>query len=152
MYFHTWTSVCCLFLAVQLAASVPKQDETARKAIMKILTDQQDSWNKGDLKSFMQGYARSDDITFYSAGTVQRGYDAVFERYKKRYQAEGKEMGKVTFSEIDVTVLGQDSAVVRGRWDLKMSKEMPGGLFTLIVRKTPEGWRIVHDHTSSREQ
>ncbi len=59
-------------------------------------------------------------------------------------------MGKLTFSDLEVTVLGADSAVVKGRWQLDYGKDKdkPGGLYTLIFKKLPEGWRIVHDHTS----
>jgi beta-aspartyl-peptidase (threonine type) len=71
------------------------------------------------------------------------------ERYRKRYQAEGREMGKLAFSELDIEMLGPDSALVRGRWQLVTSAETLGGLFTLIVKKLPDGWRIVHDHTSA---
>jgi beta-aspartyl-peptidase (threonine type) len=58
-------------------------------------------------------------------------------------------MGKVTFSDIDIETLGPDSALVRGRWQVEMRKETLGGQFTLILRKFPEGWRIIHDHTSA---
>jgi ketosteroid isomerase-like protein len=58
-------------------------------------------------------------------------------------------MGKLTFSELQIEMLGPDSAYVRGRWQLVTSKDKPGGLFTLIFKRLPEGWRIVHDHTSS---
>ena len=70
------------------------------------------------------------------------------DRYQKRYQADGKEMGRLTFSDLEVQVLGPDAAMVRGRWKLALKAENPEGLFTLIVKKLPEGWRIVHDHTS----
>ncbi len=58
-------------------------------------------------------------------------------------------MGKLTFSELEIDVLGPKTAWVRGRWQVVLDKEKPNGLFTLIVKKFPEGWRIVHDHTSA---
>jgi beta-aspartyl-peptidase (threonine type) len=67
----------------------------------------------------------------------------------QRYQAKGQEMGQLTFRELEIELLGPDSAVVRGRWQLRRTKDNPGGLFTLIFKRLPEGWRIVHDHTSS---
>jgi ketosteroid isomerase-like protein len=141
------TALClCALLAPQQTAG---NTEAARKAIVQVLSDQIEAWNKGDLKGFMAGYQRSPDITFYSGGTIHKGWDTVLERYQKKYQGEGKEMGMLTFPEITVEVLSADSAVVRGRFELKTSKDMPSGLFTLIFRKTPQGWRIVHDHTSN---
>ncbi len=97
----------------------------------------------------MRGYWRSPELTFYSGGAVTSGWDATLARYQKRYQSEGREMGKLDFSALEIHVLGRNSAWVGGRWHLKMSggKDL-GGLFTLAFRKFPEGWRIVHDHTS----
>ncbi len=121
----------------------------AKKAIRLVLDDQVIAWNKGDLKGFMAGYWQSEELTFFSAGTKTQGWQATLERYQKRYQAEGKEMGKLTFSDLDIDVLSPESAVVRGRWKLVTSKETLGGLYTLVLKKKGEGWRIVHDHTSS---
>jgi ketosteroid isomerase-like protein len=120
----------------------------AEKAIRQELDAQAAAWNKGDLKGFMAGYWQSPHLSFYAGKDKTRGWQATLERYQKRYQAEGREMGKLTFSEIDIDLLGPDSAYVRGRWQVVTSKETLGGLFTLIFKKLPEGWRIVHDHTS----
>ena len=90
------------------------------------------------------------DPTDFSSGNARlEGWQATFDRYKQRYQSEGREMGKLGFSELEIEPLGADSAFVRGRFQLKMAKESPTGLFTLIFRRFPEGWRIIHDHTSN---
>jgi len=78
---------------------------------------------------------------------VTRGWQATLERYRKRYQSEGQEMGQLTFRDIDIEVLGTDHAVVRGRFELVRKKDRPSGLFTLLFKRLPAGWRIVHDHT-----
>jgi beta-aspartyl-peptidase (threonine type) len=136
-------------LVTQEVRSADPENAAATKAIAQVLKDQAAAWNKGDLKGFMAGYWKSPDLTFFSGKDKTRGWQATLERYEKRYQAEGKEMGKLTFSELEIDVLGPDSAVVRGRWKLVTSKETLGGLFTLIFKKMPDGWRIVHDHTSA---
>jgi beta-aspartyl-peptidase (threonine type) len=97
----------------------------------------------------MAGYWKSPRLTFYTGKTRLRGWDATLERYRKRYQGEGREMGKLTFNEIDIEFVGDDHALVRGRFRVTLKKQTPEGLFTLIFRKLPEGWRIIHDHTSS---
>jgi beta-aspartyl-peptidase (threonine type) len=136
--------VLCLLLTATPAAPPAEQD-----AVRQVLLDQQAAWNRGDLKEFMAGYWHSPDLTFFAGGTEKRGWDAAYERYRQRYQGEGREMGKLTFSDLKIELLGQDAAFVRGRWQVVLSKERPDGLFTLVFKKLPEGWRIVHDHTSS---
>lgn len=134
--------------AIGRAQSKPAADAGVTKAVRQVLDNQVAAWNKGDLKGFMAGYWPSPKLSFFSGKDKTRGWQATLERYQKRYQAEGKEMGKLTFREIEIEPLGPDSAWVRGRWQLQLTKEKVGGLFTLIFKKFPDGWRIVHDHTS----
>jgi beta-aspartyl-peptidase (threonine type) len=124
-------------------------DSDATKAIQKVINDQATAWNKGDLEGFMAGYWKSDDLTFFSGKDKTKGWNATLENYRKRYQGKDKEMGKVTFSELQVELMGTNSAWVRGRWKVVTKKQTLQGLFTLIFKKTTAGWRIIHDHTSS---
>ena len=118
-------------------------------SIRAVLAAQETAWNKHDLDEFLKGYWNSPDVVFQSGGERFDGFAAMRDRYRKSYLTEGKEMGKLTFSGIEVSMLGRDSAFVRGGWALvKSDGSNPKGLFTLIFRKFPEGWRIVHDHTS----
>ena len=130
-------------LAISLAG------DADRGAIQRVLDDQAVAWNKRDLTGFMKGYLKSEDLTFFSGNAKTKGWQATLDRYQKRYQGEGKEMGTLTFSEVSIEMLGSEHALVRGRFHLKLSKDAPTGIFTLVMRKTPAGWRIVHDHTSS---
>ena len=130
---------------VILLADVPQE----RTAIQRVLDDQAVAWNKGDLVGFMEGYLESDDLSFYSGNSKTKGYKATLQRYQKKYQGEGKEMGKLSFKELSIELLGDDHALVRGRFHLQLKSDAPTGIFTLILRKTPAGWCIIHDHTSS---
>jgi ketosteroid isomerase-like protein len=136
------------YLLISLA-SLHGQAPTSRDSIHKVLDDQVVAWNKGDLEGFMAGYWKSPELSFFSGGTKTAGWQPTFERYQKKYQGEGKEMGKLSFREISIDVISADHALVRGRWHLTLTKESVGGLFTLLMKKLPEGWRIVHDHTSN---
>lgn len=126
----------------------PASDRWAQDAIRVVLDEQAAAWNRGDLEGFMQGYWNSPELAFFSGAKPERGWEATLERYRNRYQRGGQEMGNLTFSDLQIEVLGLDAAYVRGRWQLVRTKDKPGGLFTLIFRRLPEGWRIVHDHTS----
>jgi ketosteroid isomerase-like protein len=96
----------------------------------------------------MKGYWDSDSTTFVSGGTVTRGYRNVLARYKKTYDTREK-MGTLEFSELVIRKVASDIAIATGAWQLTRSGDKPGGRFTLILEKKPEGWRIVYDHTSS---
>ena len=126
-----------------------EQADRERQAIQEVLNAQVTAWNRGDLEGFMAGYWHSPELTFFSGKEVTSGWEATLDRYRKRYQSEGREkMGTLGFSEIEISLLGPESAFVRGRWNLVTSKETLGGLFTLLFKNKPEGWRIIHDHTS----
>lgn len=122
------------------------------QAVRAVLERQVVDWNRGDLDGFLAGYWKSPKVVFQSGGQRYDGWEAMRDRYRRRYQAEGRAMGKLTFTGLEIEPLGPESALARGRWNLKMPDgSTPGGLFTVIFRKFPEGWKIVHDHTSADE-
>jgi len=129
-------------------SAAPAQSPNAVAQIQSVLHAQQDAWNRGDIDEFMNGYARSSSTVFISEDEVRLGWEIVRKRYRQKY-SDRTEMGALTFSEIEVTLLSTDTAVVLGRWRLKRGNDEPHGRFTLIFKRLPEGWRIVHDHTSA---
>ena len=117
--------------------------------IRRVLDRQVEAWNRRDLDGFMRGYWRSERLSFFSGATKLVGWQATIDRYRQRYQGEGKEMGQLDFSELQIEMLGPRAAFVRGHWHLKLTNGDAGGIFTLVFRRFPDGWKIVHDHTSS---
>ena len=115
--------------------------------IHKVMDKQAAAWNKGDIDGFMDGYWRSEKLTFISGTEVTRGWQKTLDNYKKGYDSKAK-MGVLTFSDLEFTILSKDAAVVLGSWALRREKDNPHGKFTLTFRKFKEGWRIVMDHTS----
>jgi uncharacterized protein (TIGR02246 family) len=140
--------IICYILITALVYAAPEQISTSEAEIQSVLTAQQDAWNRGDIDAFMNGYARSASTVFVSQDEVSRGWETVRDRYRVKYSDRTK-MGTLSFSEIEVTMLSPDAAVVLGRWKLKRENDEPHGRFTLIFKRLPEGWRIVHDHTSA---
>ncbi len=131
-----------------LASSYAADDEAV--VIRRLLDKQVEDWNRKDLDGFLEGYWHAPGVVFQSGGNRSEGFEALRTRYRNNYQVGGREMGRLAFSEVDVVLLGSEAALARGRWQLTMNDgKRPGGLFTLILRKLSEGWRIVHDHTSS---
>lgn len=142
-----WLRLALLVFA--LAPSTRAAGETpATASIRLILQTQADAWNRGDLDAFMQTYAPVDDLRFASGGNVTYGWKPTLERYRQRYPDRAA-MGTLAFSELTVTELSPDAALVFGHWQLTRTHDQPHGLFTLLVRRTPDGWKIFSDHTSS---
>lgn len=129
------------------SCQVAQPDE---RAILGVLAAQQNAWNRGDLPGFLDGYARSEDITFVGS-SIARGFDGLEQRYQEAYGTREK-MGTLTFSELEFRPLNPDAAFVIGRFALERSQEGGGaasGRFTIVFQKTAAGWKIVHDHTSA---
>jgi beta-aspartyl-peptidase (threonine type) len=143
-------AVVLAFACVSPVAADTPADEA--RAVRAVLEAQVEAWNRGDLEGFMAGYWRSPDLVFCSGATATRGWEKTLARYRERYQSQGREMGRLGFDEIEVLPLAPDSAFARGAWRLQMKDgKQPHGRFTLVLRRRDEGWRIVHDHTSSAE-
>jgi ketosteroid isomerase-like protein len=142
----------CIGASLRCTYAAPVANEesqgSAGAQIRAVLRAQQDAWNRGDIDGFIDGYAQSKSTTFVSEDSARRGWETVRDRYKKKYSDRAK-MGVLSFSNVEITPVSADAAVVLGRWQLKRAQDQPHGYFTLIFRKTTEGWRIVHDHTSA---
>jgi ketosteroid isomerase-like protein len=134
-----------VFVLVHLAGfSKPPDFEEETLAV---LAEQKTAWNQGDIEGFMDYYWRSEDFTFQSGNKRILGWNALLARYKENYS--GENMGILDFTDIVVKTLSDKSVLVLGRWEVKRKEETLGGLFTLVLQRKPEGWRIIHDHTSS---
>jgi len=133
--------------SVELRAGENRDADTA--AIRGVLNAQVEAWNRGDVDAFLDGYWRSPDVTFSGTSGVTRGWDGVLARYKKNY-ADRAAMGKLDFSGLEIRFLGPDAALVLGKWHLARDKGDIGGVFSLVWQRFPEGWKIVHDHTSQK--
>jgi len=134
-----------LFLV--LAGSVLFADSSGQ-AIRRVLSNQEQAWNGGDIDAFMNGYDNSPDIIFMGK-TVQRGYGAVRGRYHQQYPTPEK-MGKLRFSDLSIRLLGADYASVTGAFHLTRAASAGGnasGVFSLLFQRTPAGWKIILDHT-----
>lgn len=149
------TCFALLVLFISYSA-IPAHSQNSNSAIgvqtsvESVLRQQAAAWNRRDLEGFMSGYWNSPQLTFFSGATRVSGWQPTLDRYRKTYQSEGREMGKLEFAELNIQPLGSDAAFVRGAWHLTMADgKTPHGLFTLVFRKFPDGWKIIHDHTSA---
>ncbi|HST11166.1 MAG TPA: nuclear transport factor 2 family protein [Terriglobales bacterium] len=140
-------AVALLMPSIALAGDTPPDVKTS---VEQVLRKQQEAWNRRDLEAFMSGYWKSPELTFFSGAQRTSGWQAALDRYRRVYQSEGKEMGKLEFSDLRIEPLAAAAAFVSGAWHLTTSDgKNPHGLFTLVFRKFPDGWKIVHDHTAA---
>jgi beta-aspartyl-peptidase (threonine type) len=132
----------------QGASKGPQQE------IQIVLDKQIVAWNRGDLEGFMAGYWKSPDLVYLSNKTVVRGWQTLLDRYRQLYQPPNEsKMGALSLPEEEIVMLGRDSAIVWGAFVVKTSDgKARGGLYTLAMRKLPEGWRTVYDRTSIEQQ
>jgi beta-aspartyl-peptidase (threonine type) len=120
-----------------------------RQSLQALIDNQQDAWNRGDLAGYMDGYARTPQLVFTSGNRIRRGWDETMAAYQKRYGGNSAGMGHLAMDVIEVQPVGSDGAVLLGRWRLTETPQAGGGVFSVVAERRPEGWRIVHDHTSS---
>lgn len=130
---------------------VAAQDKpgVVERELITLLEAQRDAWNRGNIEEFLAPYWNSEKLTFSSGGEVRRGFNATRERYLKTYP-DRKAMGVLEFSDLEVTELGTQSAMVLGTWKLTRDAGPLGGNFTLVVQRLGGEWKIIHDHTSRR--
>ena len=144
--------VAIVFVAVFTFCGMAQEKQAApdEDLIRNVLVTQQQAWNNGDVEGYMNGYWKSDSLLFTSGGNIQRGWDSTFAKYKKTYDSKEK-MGTLAFSQLEIRLLSPDAAWIFGHWELTRAKDHPEGVFTLLLRKFTDGWKIIHDHTSSKQ-
>jgi ketosteroid isomerase-like protein len=125
-----------------------RAEEDPRRVAAAVLAAQQAAWNRGDIVSFVKGYRDSPELTFSGSNGITHGYAPVLAHYKQDYPDQ-KAMGHLEFSLLEMRPLGQDAVLVLGRWHLERESGEVGGNFTLVFEHLPEGWKIIHDHTST---
>ena len=148
LYGFLGAAIALVLLSTELPRTLYATANTSiRESVTSVLTDQQSAWNRGDVNAFMTGYWDSTDLTFAGTSGITRGWQPVLARYEKNYP-DRKAMGHLDFSDLEVRPLGNDAALVLGRWHLQRDTGELGGVFTLVFQRFPEGWKIIHDHTS----
>jgi hypothetical protein len=139
-----------LLMLAGILAGCQSSPETLESEVRDHILKGQTAWNEGSIEGYMETYWKSSKLRFASGGKVTFGWQATLDGYLKRYP-ERAAMGRLEFTDLDIRVMGPDDALAFGKWRLFRENDEPHGLFTLQLRRFDEGWRIVHDHTSSAE-
>ncbi len=131
-----------------LVACTHSFEPADRDTITGVLAQQKAAWNRNDLAAYMEGYAHTPALVFTSGAKVRHGWQEAFDSYQQRYGKDPSGMGKLDFAITSIDAVGSDGAVVLGTWKLD-GPNAGSGVFTLVFERRPEGWRIIHDHTSA---
>lgn len=117
--------------------------------VVKVLLAQERAWNAGNLQAFLDTYKKSPDIVIISNG-LARGFEDLEATYKKNYPDRAS-MGTLTFSDLEPHLLDDHFATATGRYSLERAKNKGGnasGMFSLVLEKTADGWKVILDHTT----
>jgi beta-aspartyl-peptidase (threonine type) len=107
------------------------------------------AWNSGDLAGFMEDYARDSLTTYMGARAPVYGWATIRDRYAPSFQP-GARRDSLRFERFAVRPLSPTLALVTARFILHRGDSVTAsGPFTLVMERRPDGWKILHDHTSS---
>jgi ketosteroid isomerase-like protein len=119
-----------------------------KSEIIPLLKEQDAAWSRGDLDGFMKYYDPSSELVFMGSTGPVRSAQVLKDYYDKKYKKGNGDFGKLTFSDLEVEELAPGIARAWGKWLVEQKDQKLSGWFSLIWKKTPAGWRIIHDHSS----
>ncbi|HET7231164.1 MAG TPA: DUF4440 domain-containing protein [Longimicrobium sp.] len=142
---------CAVLLTAVVAACATAQPAPVNdeQAIVALLNESAGAWNRGDLDGFLYPYLNSPQ-TSYITREVVRGVPAIRQSYAETWFRGGRPAGDLAYSGIEVRPLGRDYALVVGHWRVtnRETQRAQNGIFSLTFMRSPQGWRIIHDHSS----
>lgn len=107
------------------------------------------AWNRGDLDAFVSDYAADTLPTFMAGGHLHRGHEWIREHYAPLFRP-GARRDSLRFEEFHVRPLTDSLALITARFILfRADSVTASGPFTLLMQHQTQGWKILHDHSSS---
>lgn len=119
----------------------------AKADIIQVMNRQEEAWSAGDIDAFMEGYWKSENLTFIGSKGLSYGWEQTLANYKKGYPSK-EIMGKLTFDILSIEQLAPDSYYMIGKFYLERKSKDASGHFTLLWKYIDGKWVIVSDHTS----
>jgi len=112
--------------------------------------------NAGATAQAMTMIEKSKDVTSITGARIAHGWDAIREAADRN--ARQANPGKVALGSMEVFTLGPDTALASGPIRIgggpfkigDRTVDELGGAYTIVVKRTPDGLRIIHEHFSIR--
>ena len=138
-----------LILFILFSVCLYGQDQNEIKTIQNKMIEQEESWNKGEIKEFMNHYWKSDSLSFTGKNGVQNGWETTLDNYLRSYPNKNK-MGKLKFSNLSIKKIDTNTITVLGKWKLLRNEDLGDleGYYSLIWQKKNNAWVIIADHSS----
>jgi len=143
----TWLSLIVVVMSLSCSTTKRISDADAEAAIRSVMRMQEKAWSDGDVHQFMEGYWKSEQLTFVGKSGINKGWQTTLNSYIKGYPTKDA-MGKLTFDILEMNRISDTAYHMIGRYTLVRKEDQPTGLFTLIWRYIDGRWVIVADHTS----
>lgn len=128
----------------------PVAEQAEKTAILKVISDMQAAWNRGDFRGYMQGF-KNPDVIFVSAGKFQSGWQGTLDHYVRDYGGSPEARGTLSFYDIRIEILSGDAAQLISRYQLVRAQHPQYGINTRLMRKVNGQWVIALNHVSSSE-
>jgi hypothetical protein len=144
-----WTLSLLMAMSILISCSTSKKisNADAEKAISAVMKMQEKAWSDGDVYQFMEGYWKSENLSFVGRSGINKGWQTTLDNYIKGYPTKDA-MGILTFDILEMNRISEYAYHMIGRYTLVRKEDKPTGLFTLIWKYIDGKWVIVSDHTS----
>ena len=101
-----------------------------------------DAWNSEDMDAFVSLFT-ADAAYVTGAGVLFKGIPAIHDGLSSQKESGGGS-DPVAITDVSVNLVRSDVAVVHSTWEMPGERlEARKGIFTLVVTRDHEGWRIV---------
>ncbi len=146
------TTIVLVGMAVACAPSGERSEgadpAAFHAAVDSLLSESENSWNGGDLDGFLYWYKRGEQTSFMGAEGPIYGWETIRSRYAPRFEP-GADRDSLRFEDLQTRPLAPWLGLATARYVLFQADSITSqGIFTLVLERTTEGWRIIHDHTS----
>ena len=104
-------------------------------------------WNRGELPVYLSAYV--DSATAMGSNGLERGVQGIERQMRGGFWRTGRPLQMLSYDHLEIRPIGPDQAIATGQYILTGGgRPNRTGWFTTIWVRTPDGWRMVHDHSS----
>ena len=139
--------VAAIGCAGQIHSGSGFQSTADAAAIKAVFDTTAAGWNRGELPVYLSAYV--DSATAMGSTGLVRGVSGIEGQMKAGFWRTGRPLQSLSYDHLEIRPIGPDQAIATGQYILTGGgRPNRTGWFTTIWVRTPQGWRMVHDHSS----